>query len=81
MKLVEIYGTPDCGFCKRAVKVCEANNIKYVYYDLSAKVELVSEMCARIGQPLRTVPQIFVDDSYVPGGYTGFAEYVNNFIQ
>ncbi|WPK19531.1 hypothetical protein [Salmonella phage SD-1_S14] len=34
------------------------------------KVKL-SEIC---GEPVRQVPQIFVNDIYVPGGCTGFIE-------
>lgn len=76
MGLIEIYGTNDCAYCKRAVKVCEANNLEYKYHNISDDPNLMTEMFGRMGTPLRQVPQIFIDGEYHPGGYEAFARKV-----
>lgn len=66
---VEIYGTPHCTFCKQAVKLCEANNLEMTYIDLSTAPEQRPVLEERVGGPVRTVPQIFVDGLHLPGGF------------
>jgi len=68
---VEIYGAEHCSFCKQAVKLCETKSIEYNYIDVDTGSNL-SDLIERMGLVPRTIPQIFVDGTYIPGGYTGF---------
>lgn len=72
-----IYGRTNCGFCSKAVKVCERNDMAYEYIDIreaGLTKEKLTEMC---GTPVRTVPQIFIGDTYI-GGFTELQAYVRN---
>ena len=70
---VEIYGAEWCTFCKNAVKLCETRNIEYKYIDIDDTANLRS-LEERVGSKIKTVPQIFLDGSLVPGGFTGFQQ-------
>jgi glutaredoxin 3 len=71
--LVEIYGADWCTFCKDAVKLCESKSIEYKYIDVDDTANRVS-LEERMGEKVRTVPQIFVDDKFLPGGYSGLTK-------
>ncbi|EOR9074279.1 glutaredoxin domain-containing protein [Escherichia coli] len=70
---VKIYGrTTGCNFCDTAKAICENNSFEMDFIDVVSEGidgAKLSEIC---GEPVRQVPQIFVNDEYVPGGCTGF---------
>lgn len=66
---VEIYGASWCTSCKQVVSYCKNNNIVYDYIDIDDTPKL-KELEARLGQQVRTVPQIFKDGQHVKGGIT-----------
>lgn len=70
---VEIYGAEWCGFCKQAAALCEAQGIAYDYIDVdqSGNMKALQE---RLGAPARSIPQIFIDDQFLPGGFTGLRQ-------
>lgn len=74
---VKIYGrTQGCKFCDQAKAICEANNFDMEFVDIEKEGltgEALNEIC---GEPVRTVPQIFVDDKFIPGGATGFVKFL-----
>ena len=70
---VEIYGSDSCTYCTQAVQLCETNDIQYNYINVREGSNLQT-LEDRIGTKVRTVPQIFIDGSFVPGGYTGFRQ-------
>ncbi len=70
---VEIYGAEWCGFCKNAVSLCESKGIQYDYIDVDDTANLRS-LEERLGSKARTVPQIFLDGTLVPGGFTGLKQ-------
>jgi glutaredoxin 3 len=70
---IEIYGANWCDYCKKAVSLCETNNIEYKYIDCDTSSN-VNELMNRIGARAKTIPQIFVDGEYLPGGYTGLKD-------
>ena len=72
MKNVEIYGKPNCNFCRKAVGVCKSYAIDYKYYELDKDYEL-KDLWAKVR--FATYPQIFVDGKPL-GGYTEFSSYV-----
>lgn len=71
---VKIYGkSKGCKFCDTAKQICEANNFSTEFIDIvdcDISAEKLSEIC---GVPVKQVPQIFVDGSYV-GGCDKFIE-------
>ena len=74
---VEIYGAPWCTFCKDAVKLCEAMNVSFQYFDVD-NTPVLKELEGRIGAKVRTIPQIFVDGDRLPDGFTSLrAKLVN----
>ena len=67
-----IFGKESCPHCKRAKGYLEAAGIDYTYHDVVKSPRDLYEMLARV-QPMIpaktpiTVPQIWIDDSYVGG--------------
>lgn len=70
---VEIYGAEWCTFCKQAVQLCESQSVEYDYIDIDETANL-RNLEERIGNKVRTVPQIFMNGSLVSGGYTGLKQ-------
>jgi len=75
MKSFTIYGRPGCGYCVRAVQLCEALNFDYQYIDMWAENISKQDLEQRTGKPVYTVPQIFHDDRHI-GGYDDLSLYV-----
>lgn len=67
---VEIYGAEWCTFCKSAVQLCEQRNIEFDYIDIDETANLRS-LEERIGNKVRSVPQIFLNGDLVTDGYKG----------
>lgn len=72
---VEIYGAEWCAYCKRAKKVCEANEIEHTYYDVD-DVRVAADLEHRLQMPPKSIPQIWADGEYVVGGYEGLIKLV-----
>lgn len=62
----EIYSTPACGQCLQAKGLLQAKSIPFVEYTVGRDVQK-DELEARIGSPVRSVPQIFMDNEYIGG--------------
>lgn len=74
--MIEIYGRPNCGYCTAAVNVCEDYHLKYTYNTIESSKQL-EEISERVGQELKTVPQIFWHNKYI-GGYTELVREIEN---
>ena len=70
---VEIYGTETCSYCKLAVSLCENKSVEYDYVDVGDRVNLQG-LTERMGARPRTVPQIFLNGTYLPGGFAGLQQ-------
>lgn len=70
---IEIFGAEWCHFCKNAVELCKTNNLEYDYIDIDDGDNL-SVLQERMGTKVRSIPQIFMNDVFVPNGYTGLKE-------
>lgn len=75
MDRVTIYGRPSCGFCVRAVQLCEIKDFDCRFVNMMEEGISKGDLEKSIGKPVMTVPQIFVGDTHV-GGFTEFAQYV-----
>lgn len=69
---IDIYGAEWCGFCKQAVALCESKAIQYNYIDIDDSLNL-KNLEERIGNKVKSVPQIFIDDRLV-NGFTGLKQ-------
>lgn len=75
MEQVTIYGRSSCGFCARAISLCESRNMPFTWVNMIEHDMTKADIADKIGRPVHTVPQILVGDKYV-GGYDEFASYV-----
>lgn len=76
---VVIYGRPGCPFCVRAQALAERLEATgaiagYRYVDIWAEGISKADLAERIGRPVQTIPQVFVDQEHV-GGFTEFDRY------
>lgn len=70
-----VYGRPGCGYCTAAVRLLQSKGLPVTYVDMAAEGISPAELAARLGRPVRTVPQILHGDVYV-GGYTDLVPYL-----
>lgn len=68
---VIIYGNDNCINCDKSKLLCQIKSIEFHYRTVGADIS-VDELHAKVGAPVRSLPQIFIqrDDAitYV-GGY------------
>ena len=77
---VEIYGRLTCPYCVRAKTLAEKMknelpNFDFKFVDMIAEGISKEDLEPRVGKPVATVPQIFLDDQPV-GGCTDFQALV-----
>lgn len=72
MPKIEIYSTPNCGYCVAARRLLDRKGASYAERDLSRDRGLLAEMIGRASGRM-SVPQIFIGDQHI-GGYTDLAE-------
>lgn len=75
MDKVTIYGRMSCGFCAMARQLCDQKGFEHEFVDMPALGLTKEDVAAKIGHPVRTVPQILVGSEYV-GGFDEFSRYV-----
>ena len=68
MKKVVIYTGPMCNYCSAAKHLLNKKKIAYTEFDIGTDSSKMQEMQERT-KGARTIPQIFVGETYV-GGYT-----------
>jgi glutaredoxin 1 len=73
---IEIYGSANCAYCTQAKKLCDTNGLAYEYYDITGHAAGFEELEQRVGYKVLTVPQIFVDDEHLDGGYLEFYKLI-----
>ena len=67
MKKVVIYTGPMCNFCSAAKHLLNKKKVNYTEFDIGVDSSKMQEMQERT-KGARTIPQIFIGDTYV-GGY------------
>jgi len=74
---VLIYGKPGCPSCSKSVQFCNQNNISYSYHTVGVDITK-EQLLEKVGKPVRSVPQIFINegDGFFEhvGGYEDFVE-------
>jgi glutaredoxin 3 len=66
MKQIEIYTSPLCGYCYAAKRLLSKKGVTFTEYDVSRDPSLRATMMQR-AKGGRTVPQIFIGETYVGG--------------
>jgi glutaredoxin len=79
--LFKVYGKPNCGYCKKAVKLLAENNIPYQYYTVGKSSDedahiTKEELEDMIGMSVTTVPQIVLGNHKYIGGYEQLCDYL-----
>ena len=72
---VELYTKDQCIWCDRAKGLLNAHSINFVEFDLSNNEERL-KFYENIGNNVKTVPQVFIDDKRI-GGYQDLKEWLN----
>lgn len=77
---VEIFGRMSCPYCVRAKQLAEKMktelaNFDFEFIDMIEKGISKEDLEPRVGKPVATVPQIFLDNVHV-GGCTDFQALV-----
>ena len=67
MKKVVIYTGPRCNYCSAAKHLLNKKKITYTEFDIGIDSSKMQEMQERT-KGARTIPQIFIGETYV-GGY------------
>jgi glutaredoxin 3 len=67
MKKVIIYTGPRCNYCSAAKHLLNKKKVDYTEFDIALDQSKLKEMQEKT-QGARTIPQIFIGDTYV-GGY------------
>lgn len=75
MERVTIFGRMSCGYCVRAIQLCESKNLEHEFIDMIREGISKADLAKKIDKPVLTVPQILVGDEHI-GGYTEFAQFL-----
>ena len=67
MKKVIIYTGPMCNYCSAAKHLLNKKKVNYTEFDIATDSSKMQEMQERTNGA-RTIPQIFIGETYV-GGY------------
>jgi len=66
-----IYGKDGCVNCHKTRMLCEIQSIPFQYHTVGSDIS-IDALQAKVGQPVRSLPQIFIHD-------TGGASYVGGY--
>lgn len=75
MERITIFGRTSCGFCTRAVQLCEIKGFEFRYVDIVEEGISQADLEKTVGKPVTTVPQIFIGKEHI-GGFDQFSSYV-----
>ncbi|QLB20968.1 glutaredoxin [Vespertiliibacter pulmonis] len=77
---VEIFGRMTCPYCVKAKQLAEKMKAElpdfdFEFIDMEVKGISKADLEPRVGKPVATVPQVFLDNEHI-GGYSDFAPVV-----
>lgn len=76
IKTAKIYTKTSCNYCTKSKNLLKINNILYEEINLdddNERLAFYDELSNKLGKKINTVPQIYLDDTYV-GGYDALVE-------
>ena len=68
-----VYSKPSCVYCDKAKSLLKRLGYKYEEKIVTKDLSL-QELFEALGKPVRTIPQIVIDDKHI-GGYNELKEY------
>lgn len=74
-----VFGTNNCGWCKKVANTLKDHQITVIKVDVIEENNL-EQMKEYAGEDARTVPQVVIDGKYV-GGYTETERFLNTIIK
>lgn len=69
---IEIYGKDNCPNCVKAKNLCKLKSLYFDYFTFGVDYTK-EELENKIGSPVTSVPQIFIDDVHI-GGFNQLME-------
>jgi glutaredoxin len=72
---IKVYTQPICSYCNSAKKLLESLGLEYEA--IQVEVIGIEEFHKQVGKPVRTVPQIMIDDVLI-GGFNELKEHFVN---
>ncbi len=70
---VIIYGKDGCLNCDKSKMLCQIQSIEFCYHTVGNDIS-VDELHAKVGQPVRSLPQIFLCDEEATRHIGGYEE-------
>ena len=70
---VTVYSKPACQFCDKAKALLTQLKIEYTERVVTKDISL-EELFEELGKPVRTIPQIVIDENHI-GGFNELREY------
>jgi glutaredoxin 3 len=75
---IDIYSKDACSFCIQAKSLVKQKCLDFNEFIIGKDIQ-IPELQTKVGStPVRTAPQIFVNDAYV-GGFIDLKTYLSNY--
>ena len=73
---IEIFSTPQCGYCDVAKKLLDEKGLAYTILDVMSDPAVLADFQRRLPRA-KAVPQIFIDGKHV-GGWRALTALIEN---
>ena len=74
--MITIFSKSNCPFCVQAKRLLESKNVPFTEINIEDNPDSRQML---LDKGLRSVPQIFVDEELVPGGFQGLTKQTDEF--
>lgn len=74
--MLTVYSKNNCPFCVQAKRLLESKNVPFTEINIEDNPDSRQML---LDKGLRSVPQIFVDEELVPGGFQGLTKQTDEF--
>jgi glutaredoxin 3 len=74
--MITVYTKNNCPYCDQAKSLLDSKGVAYASINIEEHPE-ARELI--VGMGLRSVPQIFKEDTLLPGGFQGLAAQTDEF--
>ena len=74
--MITIYSKNNCPFCTKAKALLEIKGIEYTEVNIEQDADARQRL---VEAGARTVPQIYINEQLLPGGYNGLADQSDEF--
>ena len=74
--MITVFSKSNCPFCVQAKRLLESKNVPFTEINIEDNPDSRQML---LDKGLRSVPQIFVDEELVPGGFQGLTKQTDEF--